>query len=98
MSKKRMMAPQNRTVAPKDKKPVEPPAYPPPAIPPLVAKSSLRSNTGRGRHRERSPIGGGAHRMAPASGDSFQEGLGDILVESDPDGGPMVIWFLGSPS
>jgi len=98
VSNKRMMAPQNRTVTPKDKKPPELPAKPTPAIPPLVAKSSLRSNTGRGRHRERSPIGGGAHRLAPASGDSPDESLGDILVESDPDGGPMVIWFLGSPS
>ena len=98
MSKKRMMAPQNRTVTPKDKKPVEPPAEPTPAIPPLVAKSSLRSNTGRGGYRERSSIGGGTHPFAQASGDSLEESLGDILVESDPDGGPMVIWFLGSPS
>ena len=98
MSKKRMMAPQNRTDTPKDKKPVEPPANPPPAIPPLVAKSSLRPDTGSGRYRGRPPIGGGAHPLAPASGDSPEESLGDILVESDPDGGPMVIWFLGTPS
>ncbi|MCH8349329.1 MAG: hypothetical protein J4O03_13455 [Chloroflexi bacterium] len=98
MSKKRMMAPQNRTVAPKDKKPVEPPAKPPPGFPPLVVKSSLRSDTGRGGYRDRASTGGGAHPLAPASGDSPEESLGDILVESDPDGGPMVIWFLGRPS
>ena len=98
MSKKRMMAPQNRTVTPKHKKPVEPPAKPPPAIPPLVTKSSLRPDTGGGRYRDRPSIGGSPHPLAPASGDSPEESLGDILVESDPDGGPMVIWFLGTPS
>ena len=98
VSKIRMMVPQKRTLTPKDKKPVEPPAKPTPANPPTVAKSSLRSNTGRGLYRERSPIGGGAHRPAPASGDSPGESLGDILVESDPDDGTMLIWFLGRPS
>ena len=97
MSKKRMMAPQSRTVTPKDKKPVEPPANPPPGSSPLVAKSSLRPDTGGARYRGRPSIGGGAHPLAPASGDSPEESLVDILVESDPDGGPMVIWFLGRP-
>ena len=98
VSKKRTMAPQNRTVTPKHKKPAEPPPKSSPAITPSVAKSSLRSNTGRGGNRERSSIGGGADLMVPSSGDLPAESLGDILVESDPDGGPMVIWFLGRPS
>ena len=98
MSKKRMMAPQKRTVTPRDKKPAEPPAKPTPAIPPTVAKSSLRSNTGRGGYRDRPSITGGAHPSVPVSGDSPEESLGDILVESDLDGGPMVIWFLGRRS
>ena len=98
MSKKRMMAPQKRTVTPRDKKPVEPPAKPTPAILPTVAQSSLRSNTGHGGYRDRPSIMGDAHPLVPVSDDSTEESLGDILVESDPDGGPMVIWFLGSPS
>ena len=98
MSKKRMMAPQNRTATPNAKKPADPPAKLSPPILPSVAKSNLRSNTRHGGYRERSPIGDGAHPLAPASGDSAEESLGDILVESDPDGGPMVIWFLGRQS
>ena len=97
MSKKTMMAPQKRTVTPKDKKPVEPPAKPAPVSPPTVVKSSLRPNTGRGRDRDRPSVGAEAHRLAPAAGASPEESLGDILVESDLDGGPMVIWFLGRP-
>ena len=98
MSKKRMMAPQKRTVTPRDKKPVEPPAKPTPAILPTVAKSSLRSDTGRRSYRDRPSITGGAHPLASPPVDSPEESLGDILVESDPDAGPMVIWFLGRPS
>ena len=98
MSKKRMMAPQDRTVTPKDKKPVEPPANPTPAIPPTVAKSSLRSNAGRGRYRDQPSIGVVGHPLAPDSGDSLEEGLGDILVESDFDGETMMFLFLGIPS
>ena len=98
MSKKRMMAPRKRTVTPKDKTPAEPPAKPSPTINRSVAKSGFRPDTGRGGYRERSSMGAGAHPLAPASGDSPGEVLGDILVESDPDGGPMVIWFLGRPA
>ena len=98
MSKKTLMTPQKRTVTPKDKEPVEPPAKPTPPIPPLVAKSSVRSNTGRGGYTERSSTGGVSHPLASPPVDSAEESLGDILVESDPDGGPMVIWFLGTPS
>ena len=98
MSKKRMMGPQNEPTTPKDRKPAELPAKPSPSIPPTVAKSSLRSNTGRAGYTERSSTGGVGHPLAPPPVDSPRESLGDILVESDPDGGPMVIWFLGRPS
>ena len=98
MSKKRMMAPKNEPNSPKDKKPAELPGKPSPAVPPLVAKNGLRSNTGRGGTRPPSGYARHTHPLAPASDDSPEENLGDILVESDPDGGPMVIWFLGRPS
>ena len=98
MSKKRMMAPQNEPTTPKDKKPAELPAKPSPAIPPSIAKSSVRSNTGPGGYTKRPSAGAVSHPLASTPVDSPGESLGDILVESDPDGGPMVIWFLGRPS